>query len=361
MFTRRKTFVTSLIALCLAIISLVHFTLSNYSTPTAAVRTMELSQIAIDEQAILNEFDDAVIENEGSLTSFTGYKAIDATIFEEFDNISADDVDDFVGCRVKYDFSYDSETNIVTIAAEMKNELGEIYIDEIQGVCFINDNGEVDAVLNVEGEGILLSEMRDAGMIQNCGWFTKLIKKVAVATTVVAVTVAAVAVVVATAGAAAPAVVGVGVAAATATTTSALAIASTSLTVAVIAAGVAVTATVVEFTFEGVKYRLEELTDSVRYELRNNGLYRLALTNSDGMMLVSTIVVDANTASRAMKSGISCYTYSYINAYNVAKMASDGGIPVHDEAHKAGYFAHYHRANRKGSAHAFYGFPDFSV
>ena len=116
MFTRRKTFVTSLIALCLAIISLVHFTLSNYSTPTAAVRTMELSQIAIDEQAILNEFDDAVIENEGSLTSFTGYKAIDATIFEEYDNISADDVDDFVGCRVKYDFSYDSETNIVTIA-----------------------------------------------------------------------------------------------------------------------------------------------------------------------------------------------------------------------------------------------------
>ena len=65
--------------------------------------------------------------------------------------------------------------------------------------------------MNIDGEGVLLSEMRDAGMIENCGWFSNLIKsvvKIAVAAVVVAATAA---VVVATAGAAAPALVAVGV------------------------------------------------------------------------------------------------------------------------------------------------------
>ena len=56
----------------------------------------------------------------------------------------------------------------MTISAEMENEYGEIEIDTITGVGFINEQGEIDAVMNVEGEGILLSEMREAGMIQNC-------------------------------------------------------------------------------------------------------------------------------------------------------------------------------------------------
>ena len=34
--------------------------------------------------------------------------------------------------------------------------------------------------MNIDGEGILLSEMRDAGMIQNCGWFSRLIKAIIV-------------------------------------------------------------------------------------------------------------------------------------------------------------------------------------
>ena len=53
------------------------------------------------------------------------------------------------------------ETNIVTIFAAMKNDLGEIDLDEIQGVAFINDDGEIDAIMDVDGDKILLSEMKE--------------------------------------------------------------------------------------------------------------------------------------------------------------------------------------------------------
>ena len=61
----------------------------------------------------------------------------------------------------------------------MQNEAGEMEIDNITGVGFINENNEIDAVMNIDGEGILLSDTRNAGMIQNCGWFAKLVKGIA--------------------------------------------------------------------------------------------------------------------------------------------------------------------------------------
>ena len=89
-----------------------------------------------------------------------------------------------------------------------------------------------------------------------------------------------------------------------------------------------------------------------------NGLYWLATADKNtGKMYVSTAVVTISIASSAMKVGLSCYTPSFADAYNVAKIASDGLQPVHDEAHEVGYFNHYHRVNRKGVAHAFYGSP----
>lgn len=74
-------------------------------------------------------------------------------------------------------------------------------------------------------------------------------------------------------------------------------------------------------------------------------------------LVTATVVVTISIASSAMKVGLSCYTPSFTDAYNVAKNASDGLQPVHDEAHEVGYFNHYHRVNRKGVAHAFYGSP----
>ena len=73
-------------------------------------------------------------------------------------------------------------------------------IDEISGIAFINESGNVDAYMNVDGESMLLSDMQNIGMVENCGWLSKLVKGAAG-------TAVAAAVIVATGGLAAGAVV----------------------------------------------------------------------------------------------------------------------------------------------------------
>jgi hypothetical protein len=85
-----------------------------------------------------------------------------------------------------------------------------VETDEIQGVGFINNNDEIDAVMNVDGEFILLSELKDAGLIENCGLFSNLFKKIAVAVVAVVVVAAVAATIAFTAGAGAAAVIAVG-------------------------------------------------------------------------------------------------------------------------------------------------------
>lgn len=117
------------------------------------------------------------------------------------------------------------------------------------------------------------------------------------------------------------------------------------------------TGTILEIVYNGIRYAVKKLTDSVRYEMQN-GLYWLATADKEtGKMYISTTVVTISIASSAMKVGLSCYTPSFTDAYNVAKNASDGLQPVHNEAHEVGYFNYYHRVNKKGVAHAFYGSP----
>ncbi len=199
---------------------------TNNSQVSANSRTIELSQSAVDAQSVLNEFDDATLTREGSTVYFEGYKPIDKNVLTEIDYISETDFEELENCTTKYNFSYNSETNIVTIAATATLADGTVEVDEITGVGFINDKDEIDAVMNIDGEGILLSEMRDAGMIQNCGWFSRLIKAIVVAVVVVAVVAVVAATVVVTAGAAAPALVtaGIGVAGSTAVTAGSAAI-----------------------------------------------------------------------------------------------------------------------------------------
>lgn len=358
---KKITILTSLVlTFVLAIVGIFSINYSN-SGNNQLVRSVELQESSVDYDSILKEFEDSTIEEYGTTTYFTGFKILDASLFDELDNISVEDKEQVEGAKVKYNFSYDKECNIVTIKAELLLEDGEIRIDEISGVAFINDEGEIDAVMNVDGEGVLLSEMKNAGLIENCGWFTKIIKVVATATAVFATTVAVAALCVATVGAAAPALVGITIASSSVIASS-LTIASTSLTIAMIASGVAITASVVEITFENVKYNLIEATNEMLDNLRKNGLYVLAAAKTDtGAMLLSTVTVTIEVAARAMKCGLSTYTFLPTSAYNVASLASDGGAPVHDVAHHTGYFNHYHRANRKGVAHAFYGLPNFSV
>lgn len=244
--------------IAIAIVVTLVTILINYQSAEAQIRSVILEKLSIEDQAILDKFDDAKIDQNGTFIKFSGKQTLDPSLLQSLDNLSVAEEEQLADANVSYEFTYDAETNIVTISAEMINSLGEIEIDEIHGVAFYNDEGEIDAVMNVEGEPLLLSEMRDAGMIQNCGWFSKLIKKAAKVVAVAAVVVAAAAVVVATAGVAAPAVVGAGVAAVTVVSGSALAIAGYATITAAIAAGVSMTVDLWEQYYPGINVRIDK-------------------------------------------------------------------------------------------------------
>lgn len=242
MTLKRTKLKISILSICLALICGLTYCLTNYlqtndvSTTQAVVRTIDASANEVDYQSIFNEFDTAKLDTVGTLTTFEGTKSISLEDFAELDNLSESDIETCEDMTVTYNFSYDAETNIVTVSATTKSGENTIEIEEIQGVAFINEQGNIDAVMNIDGEGLLLSEMQDMGIIQNCGWFKNLFKKVVKVVAVAAAVVAVAAVVVATVGATAPAVVAAGVGVIGG---GSAAIASASLATAAVAAGVA--------------------------------------------------------------------------------------------------------------------------
>lgn len=266
-------------------------------------------------------------------------------------------------------------------------------MDTITGVAFINDQGQIDAVMNIDGEGILLSEMQNAGMIANCGWFSNLIKKVvkvvAVVAVVAAVAVATAAVVVATAGAAAPALVAAGVGVATSSAIStAVGVAAGGIFAATIGmsalqAGTAVaeklsdgiewiidkvSGALLEIIYLGKSYVASVLTAAAVSTLSKKA-YFIAVAGNDGFMYYSPIAITREYAVSIMRKNthVSVYTYEPTNARSVAQEAGDNKSPIWERHHRSGYFDHYHLGNltMRGEvhtvcfSHAFYGLPQF--
>lgn len=359
-------------------------------------RTIRVTSQEIIYQNILSDFENSELKIEGSLATFDGTKPITLNDLSYIDNVCASDFDKEDEGIVKYHFSYDKDSNIVTISAEMKNEKGEIYIDEITGIAFINSNNEIDAVMNVEGESVLLSEMNSAGLINNCGWFSRLVKKVVkvaiitvVAAAVVAVTAA---VVVCTAGAAAPALIAAGVGITTSTATAAgigLGVAAgalffSTIGIAALQAGTAIsepiaegvsqlidktTGALLEIIYKGVSYASVLLTSAIISTLAQNA-YFLALAAKDGRMYYSPVAIDRVFAVSIMQfnSAVSVYTFLEKNARSIAQEASINKSPLFDYAHDIGYFNHYHLGNLSNygerhdicKSHAFFDWPQFN-
>jgi len=391
--SKRLTFTITAIILALLVpistLMISKLQVDNTTANVSATRTVELENAAIDYESILNEFENSTLKTEGSLTTFEGYKPIDASVLSEFDNLSSSDIEQVQDTYVKYNFSYDEETNIVTLRAEMKNENGEIEIEEISGVGFINDKNQIDAVMNIDGESILLSEMNEAGMIQNCGWFKKLIKKVVKAVVKIAVVatvvVATAAVVVATAGAAAPALVAAGVGITTsagigvAAGAAAGALFAATVGAAAIQAGTAfsekiaedvsqvidkLTGAIISITIKGVEYAAVLVTIAVVNNLAKES-YFLAGFGDNGSVYVSTIAISDVLAVWATRLNIPIYTFHSLNAQKIARDAGDGLSPKYDPAHryepatqilkKGIYFDHWHTAKHMG--HCLFGIP----
>lgn len=145
-------------------------------------RTISVEQNVIDYESIFNEYDDAKLERDGSLTTFEGKQTIKLSDLEELDEVALSTLDD-EELTLKYNYSYDYETDLVTLTVVQvettgDGELIETIVDTIEGTAFVNEAGEIDAVFDLDGETILLSELQETGKLNNCGWFKRLFKKV---------------------------------------------------------------------------------------------------------------------------------------------------------------------------------------
>ncbi len=153
----------------------------NAQQATNATRTIEVKQNEIDFQSVFDQFENTTLETNDNITTFEGTKTFNLLDFCEADLVSELDADTIAEIQIKYHYDYDSEANVITLTATLLDEEGNLVIDTMSGVPFVDENGNLDCVFDCDGEYILLSELQDAGMIENCGWFKKLCKKVSTA------------------------------------------------------------------------------------------------------------------------------------------------------------------------------------
>ena len=355
---------------------------SRTSTINPIDRVIYITEDNIQNESVLEEFDNYSITTYENTTYFKGTQIIDNAILNEFENLSMNDENKLIYQEIKYEFSYDYDENLVTIRASLLLDDGSIWLDEIKGIAFYDLNGDIDAVMNIDGESVLLSELKKSGLIQNCGWFKKLIKIAVTAVVTTTVVAAVAAVIVATAGVAAPALVAVGVStvsasyAAAGIAACAGAITYCTLGKAMIQAGTAQievigdgleqvveksTGIVKVLIITGIEYIVRKLTDAVRYELQNGKYYLAMIGKDENVLYVSLDEVNAVLATWALKLGVSVYNYYSENAYQIAKDAYPSLSPQHDYAKiysnvHGMYFNHWHLGNRSGG-HSFYGMP----
>ena len=346
---KNKYYLLMICAVVCLSIALVYI-ISGTLTAKQNVRDINLKSKQVDVQSILNKFSDVEMDKNNERILFEGTQKLDPSLLREIDNLSGEEVNKLKSVDVRYSFKYDMVTNTVTLKATMYLPDGTVKVDTITGVGFINDANEIDAVMNVDGEGVLLSEMRNAGLIDNVGWFSRVIKKIAKIVAVVAVTVAAVA-------------AGIGVATtvvSSAAVTSATIAGYASITAAIaagVAAGVYGVADRTEnFEWKGKQYKFYALTKEMIHKLPHKEVF-LAFIGEDNRVYISPFVLSDKEIKYAARLKQSFYTVRKSKARFVAKKCNNGYDPILHETSKKGYYDHYHIYKVNDKLHFFFGFP----
>lgn len=174
-----------LISCLLAVVCGLAYCLPNFinskqiARTQAITRTIEIKQNNIDYQSVFDEFENPSFSTDGSITTFEGIKTFNLADYCELDLVADTETSESINLQVKYSYAYDQEANVVILTASLTGNDGEPIIDTLIGAPFVDENGNFDAVFDCDGEYILLSELQDAGMIENCGWLKNACKKVA--------------------------------------------------------------------------------------------------------------------------------------------------------------------------------------
>ena len=181
---------------------------NNKESINTPVRNIEVID-NFDFKETLNGFSNVDFKNDNGTFLFEGIKSVNYSDLNEVDNLSCDDLI-YDKVTIKFEFVYDSSSNECSIYAKTIGNNDYIEVETIYGDVFIDESGKYDALMDIDGEMLLLSELQNVGLIEQCGFFKKVLKKVAIATASVVVVSAVAAFTVATCGAGMAAVIAAG-------------------------------------------------------------------------------------------------------------------------------------------------------
>ena len=179
MKTRTKI-LTCIIAVMLSIVLLFAVVtannFSNVNANSAKPRTVPISQSVVDAQSVLDSFENSELSTYGTVSTFTGDKKFNAAELREIDFIAEQIDNELDTVDVNYQVSYDYENSNVVLSTVIKGENYIPVIDSVEGVAFRNAEGKIDALLEIDGEMIYLSELCNNSVIENVGFFSWLKK-----------------------------------------------------------------------------------------------------------------------------------------------------------------------------------------
>ena len=249
----KRTITTLLFTIISFIILGLYSNNINYNKPV--IRNIELTHKEVDYHSFFNDLKDQEINLDRSKNTieYKATKELDANLFNEIDFVNYAPNKNKV--EFDYQMKYDANENKFNLSISAKTNKGKV-IDNWEGTPFVKENKDIDIVFATDNGLIYLSDLEEKGLINNCGWFSKLFRKiakvaivVAAVATVVAITVVAAPIVAATipalAGGAVALSGGVAASAMVASAAAATAVASSAFIVATTTAVIAIKAALI--------------------------------------------------------------------------------------------------------------------
>lgn len=161
----------------------IMFTVAAVNTNTgktvnadAKVRTVELTNDYFDDQSIFDEFDEHELQTDENGFELVAKKTFDSSLFSEMDLVGLSDAEEDVTVRYEVQYIESEDGVLLTVTIEGKDEVP--VVDTIPGLVTYNSAGEPDVMFVVEGEFLWLSELYEAGIIDQVGFFSWLKKAV---------------------------------------------------------------------------------------------------------------------------------------------------------------------------------------
>lgn len=158
----------------LQLVALASSLTSNHTNKEELVATREIKNVKTEVSEKV-EFDyfkiDDSVENK---VSAEAVKSFDASIFDDIDEVN---INDNNKVEIKYEVELDAIENVVVLKAHL-NKTNESIIDVLYGAVISTEKDKYDVVFSTEDGDIYLSELEQNKTYEECGWFSRLIRRI---------------------------------------------------------------------------------------------------------------------------------------------------------------------------------------